>query len=247
MTKTIVIRPSNPWYNEELHESKHQKRKLERKWKTTKLTIDHEINRNHCAHMNKLLKEARIRYYSEKIESCGRDAKTLFNVTKKLLGREEETILPSTDSSKELAQKFSDFFIDKINKIRDAIRSKQDTSYVNSANNISIMDVNELEEFIPVSTDELKTIILKSLSKSCELDPIPTWLLKECLNELLPTLIKIINASLETAYVPKCFKSSIIRPLIKKRDADINILKNYRPVSNLPYLSKILERSWMRN
>jgi hypothetical protein len=40
----------------------------------------------------------------------------------------------------------------------------------------------------------LEKVISKSQSKSCELDPIPTWLLKECLEELLPSLTKIITA-----------------------------------------------------
>jgi hypothetical protein len=54
--------------------------------------------------------------------------------------------------------------------------------------------------------------------------------------ELLPSLTEIINDSLEKAYVPKSFKSSLIRPLIKKSGLDANVLKNYRPVSNLPYV-----------
>ena len=52
----------------------------------------------------------------------------------------------------------------------------------------------------------------------------PTWLLKECLEELLPSLTKIINDSLEKAYVPKSFKSSLIRPLIKKSGLDLSLI-----------------------
>ena len=83
LTKKIVLRPSNPWYNDELHEAKHLKRKLERKWKQSKLTVDHEIYRKQCAIVNKMLKQTRINFYSHQIESCGRDQKTLFKVTKK--------------------------------------------------------------------------------------------------------------------------------------------------------------------
>jgi hypothetical protein len=55
--------------------------------------------------------------------------------------------------------------------------------------------IDKLVEFTPVSQDELEKVISKSQSKSCELGPIPTWLLKECLEELLPSLTKIINDS----------------------------------------------------
>jgi len=47
---------------------------------------------------------------------------------------------------------------------------------------------------------------------------------------------------LESAYVPHTFKSARIRPLLKKPGLDQNLLKNYRPVSNLPFISKILEK-----
>jgi hypothetical protein len=67
------------------------------------------------------------KFYSEKIESCGRDQKTLFKVTKNLLGRNEEAVLPTSFSSKELAQNFSDFFTDKIDGIRNKISSDTET------------------------------------------------------------------------------------------------------------------------
>ena len=241
-TKTITLRPSNPWYNDELHQEKHTKRKLERKWKKSKLTIDHEIYRNQCATVNKMLKQTRINFYSDKVESCGRDQKSLFKVTKNLLGKQEEIILPASPSAKELAQDFSDFFINKIDLIRSKIRSETKNGTTGNGTEEQVSEAVEFLEFTPVTKVEIRKLILKSQSKSCELDPIPTWLLKECLEEILPSLTKMINHSLEFSYVPKSFKSSLIRPLIKKSDLDANILKNYRPVSNLPFVSKVLEK-----
>ena len=57
----------------------------------------------------------------------------------------------------------------------------------------------------------------------------------------------IINTSLTTGIVPRDLKSAIIKPLLKKPSLDKNLLKNYRPVSNLPFLSKILENSFSTN
>ena len=102
--------------------------------------------------------------------------------------------MPSNKSPKELAQVFSDFFIDKIEGIRTKIASY--TQSVSHAVNVEISHhsaENRLVEFNPTSQDKVKRIIKLSPSKSCELDPIPTWLLKDCLNELLPILTKIIN------------------------------------------------------
>jgi len=83
---------------------------------------------------------------------------------------------------------------------------------------------------------------MKSASKSCRLDPIPTWLLKECLGTLLPVITRIVNLSLSSAEVSPNLKEAIVLPLIKKICLDPEILKNFRPVSNLSFLSKLIER-----
>ena len=63
-----------------------------------------------------------------------------------------------------------------------------------------------------------------------------------CLDELAPLVTAIINQSIESCSVPKSFKSARIRPLLKKPGLDPEILKHFRPVSNLPFVSKILEK-----
>ena len=62
------------------------------------------------------------------------------------------------------------------------------------------------------------------------------------LEYLLPLITAIINKSLVESKVPLSFKKANIRPLLKKPNLDKEELKNYRPVSNLPFLSKILEK-----
>ena len=55
---------------------------------------------------------------------------------------------------------------------------------------------NVLSDLKPATEDEVHKIIMNSPSKSCSLDPIPTWLLKCCINELLPIITSVINLSL---------------------------------------------------
>ena len=95
------------------------------------------------------------------------------------------------------------------------------------------MDVTEIE---------IRNIIKLSPAKSCELDPLPTWLLKECIAKLVPTITDIVNMSLRDSLTPKSLKTAVIRPLLKKTGLDSDILKNYRPVSNLTFISKVIER-----
>ena len=79
-------------------------------------------------------------------------------------------------------------------------------------------------------------------TKSCDLDPIPTWLLKRNLDTLVKSITSIVNLSLKSCCVPNNLKHAIVSPLLKKQSLDKNVFKNYRPVSNLSFLSKILER-----
>ena len=91
------------------------------------------------------------------------------------------------------------------------------------------------------TTDVLKTI--KSMAnKSCSLDPIPTWLLKQCLTELVPVITAIINSTFQSGNIPSDLKKAIVLPVLKKSNLDHQCLNNFRPVSNIPFISKVLEK-----
>ena len=83
---------------------------------------------------------------------------------------------------------------------------------------------------------------MKSPTKSCLLDPWPTFLVKECIDILLPSITRLVNCSLSEGVVPDEFKKAIVTPLIKKSSLPPNDLKNYRPVSGLGFISKLVER-----
>lgn len=82
----------------------------------------------------------------------------------------------------------------------------------------------------------------QSPDTNCDLDPIPTSLLKQCSSVLLPTITKIINLSLSTGVFPDQFKSCSVHPHLKKSNLDKENLTNYRPISHLSFLSKLAER-----
>ena len=79
--------------------------------------------------------------------------------------------------------------------------------------------------------------------KTCSLDPLPTSVLQPCFQSLAPAYTHIINMSLFQGKVPASLKEAIVIPLLKKQSLDPDILSNYRPVSNLPQLSKTLEKA----
>ena len=102
--------------------------------------------------------------------------------------------------------------------------------------------IPRLESFTQISESELEKLIKKENSKSCALDPIPTSLVKQLLPMLLPSICKIVNKSLLEGKMPTDLREAIVKPLLKKPSLDKENLKNYRPVSNLPYIGKLIEK-----
>ena len=99
-----------------------------------------------------------------------------------------------------------------------------------------------LMEFHSATVDEVEAIICRSSSKSCDLDPLPTALLKLCLPELSASLLSIINHSLDTGVVPSHFKKARVTKEPKSRATSSDDVSNYRPISQLPFVSKVFER-----
>jgi len=93
-----------------------------------------------------------------------------------------------------------------------------------------------------VTADDVYKSICSACSKTCQSDPVPTWLVKKFAWQLSPFITRLFNASLTTGCFPAKFKHAIVLPLLKKNGLDKDQLKNYRRVSNLPFLSKLLEK-----
>ena len=241
--KRITLRPNSPWFNEDLHVAKHNRRKAERIWRLSKCPQDKKRFKLQCQTFNKLLAKTKMEYYNKQITEAGHDQRYLFRITKSLMGTDMEQQLPSCISERQLANDFGDYFMNKIKLIRDKITESSDNS-----DDVTPLDADVkfqgtfFENFRPPTMDEIKKIIQKSANKSCDLDPMPAWLLKECLVPLLPLITCMMTKSLSEAIVPPEFKKALVRPQLKQQRLDKEGLKNYRPVSNLPFLSKVLEK-----
>ena len=234
-TRKIRNRTDCPWFNSDIAEAKRKRRRLERKWLSSdKNEIDRKL---FCAQknvVNSLLKKAKRSYFVGLIEDCGDDSKQLFSIANRLLNRKQSSPLPSHTDSSALAETFIKYFRTKVKTISDSLCP--DESAHESLTSAS------LETLMPTDSDEVQSLIRRLPPKSCPLDPIPTVLLKECSSTFAPIISKIVNLSIDQCNVPSCLKTAYITPLLKKPSLDPDVLQNYRPVCNLPFLFKILER-----
>ena len=88
-----------------------------------------------------------------------------------------------------------------------------------------VLVYDQMKEFLPVSTTELKTIISFMSNKNCLLDPAPVKLMRQCPQVIFPLIQFIINKSFKKYHVPCQLKQAIITPIIKETDLDAENLK----------------------
>ena len=159
--------------------------------------------------------------------------------------------LPTHGSAKVLANEFASFFAGKVSKIYDGIETELLNTSPNPTTDAAASATQELTSIISqfghVNEEDTQNYILKSSAKSCLLDPIPTWFIKQNVSMFVPIITQIVNNSLSTGTFPESLKHAVISPVIKKQSLNPHELKNYRPVSNIPYLSKVIERHAVDN
>ena len=221
---------------EELLIAKRERRQAERKWRNTKLTIFKDLYRQAKHKVSKLVHTAKCKFYTERI-ALASSSKGLHQVVNTLSNRHPPKILPTIYPSADLPSIFIKHFTNKVEKLRANIASEHVTSTL-----VTGTTAATFSSFEKVSQLTVKECILIPAPKSCELDPIPFKLLIECIDSILPSLTDLFNSYLASGIFPQCFKSALVTPILKKRCLDHNDLNNYRPVSNLCFIAKILDK-----
>ena len=98
-----------------------------------------------------------------------------------------------------------------------------------------------MSKFDWVTESEVVRCIRSMASKSCELDAIPTTILKQVLDTVIGPITTIVNVSLENGIFASKWKTTIVHPILKKVGLDL-MLSDFRPVSNLSFISKVVEK-----
>ena len=175
-------------------------------------------------------------FYSTKIAAAASN-KELYSITNKLAAKTKCSLLPTIFPQSDLPHIFSDFFLNKIVKIRSEFGPQ--SPLPSSGKRFT---GNPLTFFEPVTENTVRKFVQNSAPETRELDPIPTSLLMECLDIVLPIPTKIVNDSLTSGIFPQTHKPAAVKHMLKKPTLDHNNPKKFHPVSNLSFLSKIIEK-----
>ena len=133
------------------------------------------------------------------------------------------------------AESFLNAFRDKVEGIRASTASEPPPSFD------SPPCTSSFSRFRMIGESDLHRLVSAAANKPCKLDPVPTWLVKYA-DELSPFITFLFNASLTAGQFPSSQKCAMVTPILKKPTLDPNDLLNYCPISNLTFLSKLLER-----
>ena len=231
--RIITVRKPTPWNTVDIKAAKIAKRKAEKKWRKTKNCVDYDNFKAKRNEYNIILKELRSKHLAEKINKCKGNSKALFKVVNSALNRKPESPLPHNIDDMSLASEFSKFFDNKIQTIRSKLHENHDPIRCSFKG-------TQFTQFTKVEPDMIRKLINRMATKHSDLDPLPTWLVKECLDILLPIITEIVNTSLNLGVMPQRYKHAIIKPLLKKNGLELKP-QNYRPISNLSFISKIIE------
>jgi len=116
------------------------------------------------------------------------------------------------------------FFRGKVDNIRTSTTSADLPT-------IAIRQVPPLGSFKPATVTEIVSLLKKAPAKSCELDPIPTWLLKDLAPLIAPTICCLCNLSMDSGVVPAQLKQARVLPLLKKPTLDPDAASSYTDLS----------------
>jgi hypothetical protein len=208
---TRSTRLHHPWYNNSIHEARRVRRKHERKWRKSRLEVDHQLYAVQREHVNSLICVAKQEYYKNELAQA--DTKTVFKKVDSLLNRNTKT-LPGHVSPQDLGNKFASYFSDKVSNIYERLENEvvelcnETSTNVDPESSVSC----SLTNFDVLSEKDILEYIQGSPAKSCSLDPVPTWFIKQHPDTFVQIITKVTNDSLMNGTFPPCLKQAIVTP-----------------------------------
>lgn len=240
--------PTSPWITDEIRALIKRKDRLYRL--TLKLDSNHPQKQQYKAirsEVNKKRREAKKMYYYNKLSNDINDMRATWRTLNDLIGKppKEDTQIKTirindkeiTDT-KEIANELNNFF-GHIGEKQSAATLTNHT-HAPHTNFMRAQQPNSIY-ITPTTEQEILNIAMRMKNKrSAGHDNISTHHLKLILPAIISPLCNIFNRSINEGYFPRQLKLAKIKPIYKKNEKDL--MTNYRPISLLPSISKLLEK-----
>ena len=206
-----LVRKSQPkpWYNDDVDRMRDKRRHFEHLWRLAKLEIHRQLYVNAPNAVTSCIAQAKIQFYRDNLEKA--ENKSMFRLVRSL-GGQQKVIYPEFSSQTEGCNQFSAYFAEKVHEIRESL----DTLQCDGSHQEETVCYDRPLPWHRLGQHLMKDVgkILAKTMKTCNLDPLPSTLLKGCHESLVLLFTKLTNMSLAEAEMPTCLKEALVRPLI---------------------------------
>ena len=241
VTKYITVKRLNkPWFSSEIQNIVNLKSDT---FKLCRLgLVSQEENTNVKNRLNSKIRSEKRRYFNRVFSQCMNNMKETWKNIKYLMSKTnnyktiKSIIINDVEDFDEvsIARIFNDYF----SKVASNISHNAPT------NNIDPLSyVNRIRSSLflsPVTINEVFNIIKSLKCTKSGLNSFPVRMFKLFADILAPIVADIVNLCFISGKFPNCLKCSFVTPVHKK--GDVKLTSNYRPISNIPYLSKVIEK-----
>ena len=242
-TKTISAKSLlSPWISQEIKRMANFKHKLFKQYKRGNTSF--EVYNSYKNNLNSKIRSEKRNYFTNKFNMCSDNIKETWRNINKILSKPKKksnkvTLRDSdgklVDSNADISNMFCNYFSSVANNLDSQIphTNKNPLDYLPNPIDSSFHPS-------PASASEVKKLLLSFKNKPCHHNSIPVYIFKKIANIIAPVIADIFNVSLNSGVFPNCLKTARVIPLSKSKIS--NLVENFRPISLLPLMSKILEK-----
>jgi hypothetical protein len=236
-------KPISKWLSPEAVAAKRERRRLERRWLKTGAEKDRVCFWRACWRANKLINSSRSEFYKRTLDDCTtQPLATRWKIVNELLHSHVTDRTRTDAENRTLCSTFADFFCFQ-NRFAQIVYCEQPCRSPNASFFLRPPQLALLiTDFTPVTASEVLRILASTPHRSSSVDIIPPSVIKSCPCVFSELLAALANRSFAEGKFPTSFKHATVTPLLKKPSLDKNSPSSYRPISNLIFISKILER-----
>ena len=225
-------KPMAPWFDNECRSKRRECRAHERRFRRSKALRDLEVWKSSSRQLRCFYNKKEAEYWRNLIELNRGNPKKLWTSFQSLGCRQQTNHIRDDQID---AKNLANYFQQKVDDLRRKTLLASDLEAEESVN-------NTLSNWRRADHDTVIKLIQRAPNKSCELDPAPTWIIKQCAEVLAPFLVILFNKSLDHQCFPATMKHAVIYPLLKAQHLNSADVHNYRPISNLCFLAKLFEK-----
>ena len=253
MKQSRIKSNSQDWFDGEVAEKIAIRENLFKKFKKSQLQIDKELYNEARNRVFNLIKKKKKEFYEDKLKENIGKPKELWKTLKDLglpskkISSSPKICLEDNDGisfdSNKISNMFKTFFSnlaeDLVSKLPAAPNKFNKSTVENYYKNVD--SINRLT-FAHISRETVLKILMNvDIAKSAGIDNLSGRFLKDGAKILASPIAQLCNLSIKTSSFPDCCKTAKLKPLFKGKGSKTDP-KNYRPISLLPLISKIMER-----